>query len=65
MTEDEEFEALEQRLKLYKRDIAAEIAEGMKEVPRIRDCKHNWVEGSNTDRPAYRCTRCGAWRFVE
>ena len=42
-----------------------DIAKGMAEVPRIRECKHNWVEGSNTDRPAYRCTRCGAWRFVE
>ncbi len=32
---------------------------------RQENCKHNWVEGSNTERPAYRCTRCGAWRFVE
>jgi hypothetical protein len=31
----------------------------------MTDCKHRWIEGSNTDRPAYRCTRCGAWRFVE
>jgi len=29
------------------------------------NCKHRWEEGSNTDRPAYRCARCGAWRFVE
>lgn len=29
------------------------------------NCKHNWVESGKTDRPAYRCTRCGAWRFVE
>ena len=42
-----------------------DIAKGMEEVPRIQACQHRWVEGSNTELPAYRCTRCGAWRFVE
>lgn len=41
-----------------------DIAEGMKEVARIRACKHNWVEGDNPERKSYRCTRCGAWRLV-
>lgn len=42
-----------------------DIAEGMEQAQKVRDCKHRWVEDSKTDRPAYRCTRCGAWRFVE
>lgn len=41
-----------------------DIAKGMEEVARIRACKHNWVEKSQTERPAYQCTRCGAWRLV-
>ena len=41
-----------------------DIAKGMEEVPRIKDCKHRWVEGDNKQHPAYKCIRCGAWRFV-
>jgi hypothetical protein len=41
-----------------------DIAKGMEEVPRIRACKHNWVEGGNPERKGYRCTRCGAWRLA-
>lgn len=69
--EDEEFEALERRLKMAKRDIAADIAEGMKEVPRIRDCKHNWVEDNFAHKwrsgkfYIYKCTRCSATSFAE
>ena len=71
MTEDEEFEALEQRLKMAKRDVAADIAEGMKEVPRIRACKHNWVEDNFAQKwrtgkfYIYKCTRCNATSFAE
>lgn len=41
-----------------------DIAKGMEEVPRIRACKHNWVEGDSQNPRAYWCTRCGAWRLV-
>ena len=41
-----------------------DIAKGMEEVPRIRACKHRWEESANQDRPAYRCARCGAWKFL-
>ena len=56
---------------MNERDIAAEIAEGMKEVPRIRACKHNWVEDNFAQKwrsgkfYVYRCTRCNAASFAE
>lgn len=28
-------------------------------------CKHRWEEGTNKERPAYRCARCGQWRFID
>ena len=71
MTEDEEFEALEQRLKMDKRDVAADIAEGMKEVAIIRACKHNWVEDHTahewrtSGHYVYKCTRCRAVTITE
>ena len=56
---------------MNERDIAADIAEGMKEVPRIRACKHNWVEDNFAQKwrsgkfYVYRCTRCNAASFAE
>lgn len=56
---------------MNERDIAADIAEGMKEVPRIRACKHNWVEDNFAHKwrtgkfYIYKCTRCGATSFAE
>jgi hypothetical protein len=28
-------------------------------------CKHRWEEGTNKERLAYRCVRCGEWRIVK
>ena len=56
---------------MNERDIAAEIAEGMKEVARIRACKHNWVEDNSAQKwrsgkfYIYKCTRCNATKCVE
>lgn len=56
---------------MNERDIAAEIAEGMKEVARIRACKHNWVEDNFAQKwrsgkfYIYKCTRCNATKCVE
>ena len=30
-----------------------------------KQCQHRWVEGENKQHPAYRCLRCGEWRFVK
>ena len=50
---------------MNERDIAAEIAEGMKELEKIRNCQHRWEEsevGKQYWEPGshqYTCTRCG------
>jgi DNA-directed RNA polymerase subunit RPC12/RpoP len=31
----------------------------------MTQCKHRWEEGTNKDRPAYRCARCGEWRLIK
>lgn len=50
---------------------AEDIAKGMEEVPRIRACKHNWVEDKFAEKHRtgkfyiYTCTRCHASSFAE
>ena len=50
---------------MSERDIAAEIAEGVKEVEKINKCQHRWelIEQPRYNEYVYKCPRCGAVQF--
>ena len=55
---------------MNERDIEAEIAEGMKEVEKIRNCQHRWEQsefGKQHWEPntwQYTCARCRAMKIM-
>ena len=55
---------------MNERDIAAEIAEGMKELEKIRNCQHRWEESEFAKEHwepgtwQYTCARCGAMKLT-
>ena len=56
---------------MNERDIAAEVAEGLKELEKIRNCQHRWEEsafGKQYWEPGthqYTCHRCGSMQMVQ
>jgi len=51
---------------MNERDIAAEVAEGLKELEKIRNCQHRWemVGQPRYTHYIYKCSRCGAEQFA-